>query len=289
MISRPGAAIPCGSRCFRTHHERDIQAVLSGDPLIPGRARSEMGSGLGLVLSGGFLRNAFQVGVIEELGARGFRFDVVVGVSSGAWNAACVATDQVNEMRSFWMRVAEARKLRLANLWRYGTPSNFQEIVTRVPARSLRFDRLEASPVRLLIGATRVRHRRLHLFEHWRSRREFLATLMASNYVPGLYGRPVRIDGRYYADGGFADNVPYEAAFEAGCRHAVVVLTDPRGRFRKRLCDRTVHRIPPAFRDRITLVHPGVPLPVGRLRATAEGMRACFEIGRKAVGEAFAR
>ena len=53
------------------------------------------GSGLGLVLSGGFLRGAFQVGVIEALHARGLRFDVVVGVSSGAWNAACVATGQI--------------------------------------------------------------------------------------------------------------------------------------------------------------------------------------------------
>jgi len=248
-----------------------------------------MSAGLGLVLSGGFLRNAFQVGVIEELRARGFRFDVVVGVSSGAWNAACVATDQIDEMRTFWMKVAGARKLRLANLWRHGTPSNFPEIVRRIPARSLKFDRLAASSIRLRIGATSVRHRCLHLFEGWKNRGEFLATLMASNYMPGLYGRPIRIGGHYYADGGLADNVPYEAAFEAGCERAVVVVTDPRGCFRKRLLDSKAHRIPPTLRDRIILVHPGAPLPIGRLHATGDGMRACFEIGRKAVEGVFER
>ena len=249
-------------------------------PVPNGKA---MKSGIGLVLSGGFLRNAFQVGVIEELHARGFRFDVVVGVSSGAWNAACVATDQIGEMRTFWMEVARAPKLRLGNLWRHGTPSNFPEIVRRIPGRSLRFDRLTASSTRLRIGATSLRHRRLHLFERWKSHGEFLATLMASNYMPGLYGRPVRIDGTYYADGGLADNVPYEAAFEAGCARAIVVVTDPGGRFRKRLLARTPHRIPRPWRERITLVHPGAPLPVGRLRATVDDIHECFDAGRKAV------
>jgi predicted acylesterase/phospholipase RssA len=245
-----------------------------------------MSSGLGLVLSGGFLRNAFQVGVLEELRARGFRFDVVVGVSSGAWNAACVATDQIEEMRAFWIEVARARKLCFGNLWRHGTPSNFPEIVRRIPIRSLRFERLATSSTRLRIGAACLRYRRLHLFERWRSRGEFLATLMASNYLPGLYGRPIRIDGCYYADGGLADNVPYEAAFDAGCERAVVIVTDPRGRFRKRLLDRTPHRIALPLRDRITLIHPGVPLPIGRLRATVDGVRECIDVGRKAVVEA---
>lgn len=285
MISLPGAAIPSGLHCCPAPHERTV-ALARGFGL-QAQGRLAMSSKLGLVLSGGFLRNAFQVGVVEALRDRGYQFDVVVGVSSGAWNAACVATDQIEEMRSFWMSVAQAPKLRLGNIWRHGTPSNFPEIVRRIPARFLRFDRIAASPIHLRIGAASVRHRRLHLFERWKNRAEFIATLMASNYMPGLYGRPVRINGRYYTDGGFVDNVPYEAAFEAGCERAMVVVTDPRGCFRKRLFDRTEHRIAPAMRARITLIHPASPLPVGRVRATVEGVRACFEIGRTAVGEAF--
>ena len=119
---------------------------------------------LGLVLSGGFLRGAFQVGVIEALHARGLRFGVVVGVSSGAWNAACIATDQICEMRDFWLEVARAPKLRLQNLWRHGTPSNFPEIVRRIPMRTLRFDRLADSGVRLRVGAFSVCERRIHFF-----------------------------------------------------------------------------------------------------------------------------
>lgn len=248
-----------------------------------------MSSGFGLVLSGGFLRSAFQVGVIEELHARGLRFDVVVGVSSGAWNAACVATGQIEEMRGFWMEVARAPKLRLRNLFRHGTPSNFPEIVRRIPGRSLRFDCLAAASTRLRIGATCLRDRRLHLFERWRSRGAFLETLMASNYLPGLYGRPIRIEGRYYADGGLVDNVPYEAALEAGCERAVVVVSDPRGRIWKRLLDRMPHRIARHSRDRIILIHPNESLPVGRLRSTVAGVLECIEVGRRAARAALPR
>ncbi|MFQ5457778.1 MAG: patatin-like phospholipase family protein, partial [Myxococcota bacterium] len=202
------------------------------------------------------------------------------------WNAACMATDQIDEMRTFWMKVARARKLRLENLWRHGTPSNFPEIVRRIPGRLLRFERLASSSIHLRIGAASVRHRRLHLFDRWKNREEFLASLMASNYMPGLYGRPVRIGGRYYADGGFVDNVPYEAAFEAGCDRAVVVVPDPHGIFRKRWFDRVAHRIPRSLRDRITLIHPGEDLPVGRISARAEGVRRCIDIGRRAASNA---
>ncbi|MEB2346590.1 MAG: patatin-like phospholipase family protein [Deltaproteobacteria bacterium] len=245
-------------------------------------------SGLGLVLSGGFLRGAFQVGVIEALHAQGLRFDVVVGVSSGAWNAACVATGQIGEMRRFWLAVARAPKLRLGNLWRHGTPSNFPEIVRRIPMRSLRFERLAGSGIRLRIGASSLRERRLHFFERWEHREAFLASLMAANYLPGVYGRPVRIDGRYYADGGLVDNVPYEAALEAGCRRALVVVADPQGRIRKRLLARRPHALAAAERERVVVLHPAAPLPIDRLSASTDAVLRCIDAGHRAVARGLA-
>ncbi len=246
------------------------------------------GRGLGLVLSGGFLRGAFQVGVIEALHARGLRFDVVVGVSSGAWNAACMATGQIAEMRDFWLEVARAPKLCLRNLWRHGTPSNFPEIVRRIPMRTLRFDRLANSGVRLRVGALSLRDRCLHLFDHWASREAFLASLMASNYLPGVYGPPMRIDGRYYADGGLVDNVPYEAALEARCERAVVVVPDSRGRIWKRLLDRRPHAIPASERKRVAVIHPEEPLPVGRVTTMVDGLLRCIDAGHRAAERALA-
>jgi len=242
-----------------------------------------MTSGLGLVLSGGFLRGAFQVGVIEALHARGLCFGLVAGVSSGAWNAACVATGQVQEMREFWLAVARAPKLRWRNVWRYATPSNFPEIVRTVPMRKLSFERLSSSSVRLRIGATSIRERRLRWFETWTSKEAFFDTLMASNYLPGLYGAPIRIDGRYYADGGFVDNVPYEVALEAGCERALVIVSDWRGRIWKRLTSRAPHEVPSASRERLVVIHPDAPLPIGRLMTTPDAVLCCIDAGHRAA------
>ncbi len=240
------------------------------------------------MLSGGFLRGAFQVGVIEELHARGLRFAAVVGVSSGAWNAACVATDQIHEMREFWLEVASAPKFRWRNVWRHGTPSNFPEIVRGIPMRRLRFERIASSCIRLRIGATSLRDRRLHWFESWNDRDAFFDTLMASNYLPGVYGRPIRIDGRYYADGGFVDNVPYEAALAADCERVLVVVPDSRGRIWKRLVSSRPHMVPPASRSRLVVIHPDAPLPVGRVHSTTRGVLRCIDAGRRAALRALA-
>ncbi|MCP5042572.1 MAG: hypothetical protein GY944_16225 [bacterium] len=242
-----------------------------------------MTGNLGLVLSGGFLRGAFQVGVIEALHARGIRFAVAVGVSSGAWNAACVATDQVEQMREFWLAVARAPKLQWGNLLRYGTPSNFPEIVRSVPMRNLCFERLEGSAVQLRIAATSIRDRRLRWFDDWPSKEVFFDSLMASNYLPGLYGAPVPIDGRYYADGGFLDNVPYEGALEAGCEQALVIVPDWRGRIWKRLMSRVPHELPQASRQRLVVIHPDRPLPIGRVRSTPEEVLHCIDSGHRAA------
>ncbi len=252
-----------------------------------GVARHMTGS-LGLVLSGGFLRGAFQVGVIEALHAHGIRFDVVAGVSSGAWNAACIATGQVHEMREFWLSVARSPKLRWRNLWRHGTPSNFPEIVQNVPMRRLRFQELDDSGVRLRIGATSIGDRRLRWFESWTDTKAFFDTLMASNYIPGLYGRPIRIGGRYYVDGGVVDNVPYEASLEAGCDRVLVIVPDARGRIWKRPTDRTPHEIPDELRSRVVVIHPDSPLSIGRVRSTPEDVLDCISAGHRAAEKALA-
>jgi len=254
----------------------------------PTEGRGHVTGGLGLVLSGGFLRGAFQVGVVEALHARGLRFGVVAGVSSGAWNAACIATDQIHEMREFWLAVARAPKLRWRNVWRHATPSNFPEIVRNVPMRNLRFEQIASSGVRLRIGATSLRDRRLHWFENWNNREAFFDSLMASNYLPGVYGPPVRIDGRYYADGGFVDNVPYETVLDLGCERVLAVVSDSRGQIWKRLTSRRPHEVPATSRSRLVVIHPDAPLPIGRVRSTVDGVLRCIDAGHRAAEKTLA-
>lgn len=225
--------------------------------------------------------------MIEVLHAGGMRFDLVIGVSSGAWNAACVVADQVAEMRRWWLEVGASPKFSLGNLLRGGTPLNFRAIVERTAARGLRFERLAESRTRLLIGATRLCGWTLHFFDNAKGVRDFFPVLMASNYLPGIYGAPVSIDGHYYADGGLMDNVPYEAALRLGARRVIVVVPDADGGLRKNHFSRAPKKIDPAVRRRVAIVHPRRPLRVGRILASAETILEAIDEGRRAARESF--
>ena len=82
--------------------------------MIPQRSslRPESDSPVGLVLSGGGARGAFQVGVWkvlrEEAGGFGTQPDVVSGTSCGAINAALIAAGvSPDDMLEFWLRIAD--------------------------------------------------------------------------------------------------------------------------------------------------------------------------------------
>lgn len=215
---------------------------------------------IGLVLSGGIFRSAFQVGVLEALHARNFRPQVIVGVSSGAWNGACLAAGQIRLMRDFWLQVAALPKVSWRNLFFNRTIFNLRYIVHRVPKRQLDFDGILSSNIEFHVGVTRLRNFEAHYFCNHKTTQDFFAILMASNWLPVLYSWPVQIGGCYYIDGGFVDNVPYEVAFEAGCGHVYIVLSNHEGKIFKKWGDKKRHRIPPQHRSRTTIIAPTKPL-----------------------------
>lgn len=65
-----------------------------------------MAGGLAIVLSGGGAKGAFQVGVLDQLiTAKRVRFDVAVGTSTGAIQAAAVAQDDMGTLIDFWTNI----------------------------------------------------------------------------------------------------------------------------------------------------------------------------------------
>ena len=62
-----------------------------------------------------------------------------------------------------------------------------------------------------------------------RSEPDLVEPLLASCYFPVLYGRPVRVHGDYYIDGGVLDNLPIEALAARGADEVIAVVTSPDG------------------------------------------------------------
>lgn len=60
---------------------------------------------LGLCLTGGGAKGAFQAGVVYGLYERGFKFDVITGTSIGAINGYYIYTNNVNKLKEMWINI----------------------------------------------------------------------------------------------------------------------------------------------------------------------------------------
>jgi predicted acylesterase/phospholipase RssA len=236
---------------------------------------------IGLVLSGGALRCAFQVGVIESLLELGLRPALCVAVSGGAWNGAAVATGRAQHLRRYWRAFARMPYLDLQNLLREHSPFRYPEIHRRTFSRYVGVQRLRlAGTLPLWIGVTRLRDRQGSYYDA-RTAEDPLALLLASNYAPPFYTHAPRIGGERYGDGGLLNNLPYEQAFAEGC-DAVILVTikgESEGHPYRSPVD-PEHVIPPSYRERVVVIRPRHLLPASFLERRWPVLRQTMEIGR---------
>src|SRR5262245_3272833 len=121
---------------------------------------------LGLVLSGGSSRCAFQVGVLETLAEVGVRPALCVAVSGGVWNGAAFAAGTAHRLRHYWRAFMRMPYLDVGNLLREHSPYRFPEIHRRTFSRYVGAERLRSpAALPLLIGVTRLRDRQGAYFD----------------------------------------------------------------------------------------------------------------------------
>ena len=76
---------------------------------------------------------------------------------------------------------------------------------------------------------------------------EDMEKLRATSAIP-IMTRPVKIDDKYYLDGGVSDSIPVKKCLELGCDKVIVVLTQPEGFIKKKISDKKVKTIKFVFR-----------------------------------------
>lgn len=199
--------------------------------------------------------------MIQGLTARGLRFDVVGAVSSGVWNATAVATGQVDDLAQLWREAARHPTYSFRNLAFNRTPWNYLWLHHHFSRHFLAWERLATSHTLWVVGLTRLRDLAPVVFSN-RDGLDPFQLALASNTLPPIYPWPARLGGRLYVDGGFSDNLIYEAVLARGCAQVVLVSLTADGALWKSARERR-HSIPAALRDRIVLVHPTEPLEIG--------------------------
>src|SRR5687767_8752296 len=236
---------------------------------------------VGLVLSGGSARCAYQIGVIETLVELGIRPALCVGVSGGAWNAAAVAVGHAHRLRTYWRAFSRMPGLDLRNLLREHSPYRWNEIHRRTFSRYVGPERLRRpDTLPAFVGVTRLSDRQ-PLYYDLRTAEDPLKVLLASNYLPPFYTHAPRIDGERCGDGGMTNNIPYEKAFEEGCDAVVLVTMKGESEGQPYRNPREVaSAVGPEYRERLVVIRPRHRLPTPFLERRWPVLVQAIELGR---------
>jgi predicted patatin/cPLA2 family phospholipase len=171
--------------------------------------------------------------------------------------------------------------LDLTNLVREHSPFIWPRLHERAFRRYIGNERIKSpDALPLYIALTRLGDR-AHVLADARAARDPFRLLLASNYLPPFYTHPPDVDGQRYADGGFTNNIPYEALFERGCD--AVVLMAAKGESEgglHRNVDDCEHVIPAEYADRVVVIRPRHRLPIGFVERRWEKLAPVAELGK---------
>jgi len=236
---------------------------------------------IGFLFSGGSSRCIFQVGVVDTLRELGIQPSMCLGVSGGVWNAAAVAVGNAHRLRHYWRCFTRMPSIDLTNLLREHSPFRWSLLHERSFGRYVGNERIKApETLPILVGVTRLRDR-AHVVLDARAASDPFRLLLASNYLPPFYTHTPDIDGERYADGGFTNNVPYEALFERGCDAVVLMASkgESEGGLHRHVRDAD-HVIPAEFASRVVVIRPRHRLPIRFVERRVEKLAPIAELGR---------
>jgi len=180
-----------------------------------------------LVLGGGGVFGATQVGMLRALLESGVQPGLVVGTSVGAINGAAFAAEPsiagVENLAGLWASLAEAGMFTDNMLARASTLARYRtHLYSPAPLRKLLHTRLPATFAELKVGFQCVAASIERSGAHWFASGSLTEAVMASSAVPGLLP-PVVIDGEHFVDGGLVHSIPVGRAIALGARDVYVL------------------------------------------------------------------
>lgn len=204
----------------------------------PGARTISLESRPALVLSGGGLLGALQVGILKSLFQAGLRPSMVVGTSVGALNGAFVAFHPdsvgISRLEDVWCdlrasRIFEHNPLRIVSTLITRRNCVFRsDLLQDLIRESLVVDDFGAAQIPLYVTATNLNRGEKVVFKNGSVSR----ALLASTAIPGLFC-PVESDEGLLVDGALMADLDLETAVKAGAREIMAIdLTQPADGFR---------------------------------------------------------
>ena len=268
----------------------------------------------GLVLEGGGMRGLFTAGVMDVMMEHGIRFDGIVGVSAGASFGCNYKSHQIGRVLRYNVRFKDdPRYMGLRSLLRTGNLVADEFSYHTLPKKLdvFDFDTYNSDPTEFHVVCTDVEtgkpaYHRLDCMDD-----KGLEWIRASASMP-LVSKPVNIDGKLLLDGGISDSIPLRYFQEQGFERNLVILTQPKGFFKKRTKLMPLfHLFSPRYPaivqamsrrhlmyneelayleeqerlGKILLIYPQDTLPIGRTEQNETKMRRVYAMGRAKAEE----
>lgn len=198
-----------------------------------------------LVLGGGSMKGAFQVGVIQAVLENGFQPDMVYGISVGALNTTFLANEAGKQTRNdekinwplagrklleFWIKnITQPQDISMLRsrvmLGMNTLMSRFDGIVDPLPLhqlirRQLTDEYLTNTPVKVKVGAVNIATGEMKYVAPQDP--HYIDFVYASSSIPMLMPA-VEIEQQLYLDGGMREVAPVRQAIEDGATEIVLI------------------------------------------------------------------
>lgn len=188
----------------------------------------------GLVLEGGGMKGIYTAGVLEFFLDKGIEFSSIYGVSAGACHMCSYLSKQSGRALDISIDYLDSKKYcSVESLLTTGDLFNVGTCYHLIPDYLYPYDYEEfnkysgkAYSVVTNIATGRPEYMRI------RDMKADIDKIRASASLP-LVSRNVKIDGKYYLDGGISDAIPLQKSVMDGNRKNIVVMTKEEGYIRK--------------------------------------------------------
>jgi len=184
---------------------------------------------MGLVLSGGGGKGAYQIGVLRALAEAGILDEVkaVAGTSIGAVNAVLYVQGDYDKAYKTWDDINMGVLFDLDPAMIASGKLYFsRDEMNRLMNNYVDYDRIAGSDTEIYCGVAEElgngNYSPAYMRLNGASVSEIQKILMASTAMPVVYDT-VSINGKNYRDGGVVDNEPIKPLYDAGIRRFIVI------------------------------------------------------------------
>ena len=263
----------------------------------------------GLVLEGGGLRALFSAGVIDVMMENHITFDGMIGVSAGATFGSNYKSGQIGRALRYNIALKDdPRYISWRSFFKTGdlVGAEFSYHVMPTELDVFDYEAYRQNPMEFHVVCTDAEtgepvYKQLDIMDY-----EGLEWVRASASMP-IVSKPVPLEGRKLLDGGIVNSIPLKHFQELGYDRNIVVLTQPKGFFKRRtklmpLFQLTMRKYPAIIKamgrrhlmyneqlqylaeeekkGNILLIYPEDTLPIGRTELDEEKMLQVYQLGR---------